>query len=289
MKITAAIYNNKTLEEVYPYIDAAVLMVPHYSYIFEDLDIDSAIEICKKSYIEPILSMQKIFLEDELEDLKSFITKYQDLRFLVSDLGVAQLFKEMDLIGNVIFDSPTMVCNSLDFDLYCSYGFKAVSMSNEITLKDIKDTFNKSEGSIYYQVFGRKIMFYSKRKLVDLYKEFRKISFENTGLTLKEEQRDYQIPIIQTENGTFCFRQYFISLLDQIKDISFVRYAYFESLTLTLEQYKKVLYIYRNYLTDALNYEQSKHEFDSLNLLVVDGFIYTDSVDTKEKVINEKN
>ena len=93
MKITAAIYNNKTLEEVYSYIDAAVLMVPHYSYIFENLDIDSAIEICKKSYIEPILSIQKIFFEDELEDLKLFIQKYQDLRFLVSDLGVVLLFK----------------------------------------------------------------------------------------------------------------------------------------------------------------------------------------------------
>ena len=188
MKITAAIYNNKMLEEVYSYIDAAVLMVPHYSYIFEDLDIDSAIELCQKAYIEPILSIQRIFFENELEDIKEFIKKYSNLRFLVSDLGVVQLFKELDLIGNVIFDSPTMVCNTLDFELYSSYGFKAVSMSNEITLKDIKDTFNKCEGSIYYQVFGRKLMFYTKRRLVDLYKEFRKLKFENTDLRIKEEQ-----------------------------------------------------------------------------------------------------
>ena len=289
MKITAAIYNNKTLGDVYQYIDAAVLMVPHYSYIFEDLDIDSAIELCKKSYIEPILSIQRIFFENELDEIKKFIQKYSDLRFLVSDLGVVQIFKELDLIGNVIFDSPTMICNTLDFDLYSSYGFKAVSMSNEITLQDIKQTFEKTEGSIYYQVFGRKIMFYSKRKLVDLYKEFRKLSFENKDLRIKEEQRDYEIPIIQSENGTFCFRQYFISLLDEIKDISFVRYAYFESLTLTNEQYKKVLYIYRNYLKGSLSLEQSKHEFESLNLPVESGFLYNDSVDTKEKVINETN
>ena len=289
MKITAAIYNNKMLEEVYSYIDAAVLMVPHYSYIFEDLDIDSAIELCQKAYIEPILSIQRIFFENELEDIKEFIKKYSNLRFLVSDLGVVQLFKELDLIGNVIFDSPTMVCNTLDFELYSSYGFKAVSMSNEITLKDIKDTFNKCEGSIYYQVFGRKLMFYTKRRLVDLYKEFRKLKFENTDLRIKEEQRDYEIPIVQSENGTFCFRQYFISLLDEINDISFIRYAYFESLTLSIDQYKKVLSIYRNYLKGSLSLEQSKHEFETMNLPVEPGFIYNDSVDTKEKVINETN
>ena len=289
MKITAAIYNNKMLEEVYSYIDAAVLMVPHYSYIFEDLDIDSAIVLCQKAYIEPILSIQRIFFENELEDIKEFIKKYSNLRFLVSDLGVVQLFKELDLIGNVIFDSPTMVCNTLDFELYSSYGFKAVSMSNEITLKDIKDTFNKCEGSIYYQVFGRKLMFYTKRRLVDLYKEFRKLKFENTDLRIKEEQRDYEIPIVQSENGTFCFRQYFISLLDEIKDISFIRYAYFESLTLSIDQYRKVLSIYRNYLKGSLSLEQSKHEFETMNLPVEPGFIYNDSVDTKEKVINETN
>ena len=289
MKITAAIYNNKMLEEVYSYIDAAVLMVPHYSYIFEDLDIDSAIELCQKAYIEPILSIQRIFFENELEDIKEFIKKYSNLRFLVSDLGVVQLFKELDLIGNVIFDSPTMVCNTLDFELYSSYGFKAVSMSNEITLKDIKDTFNKCEGSIYYQVFGRKLMFYTKRRLVDLYKEFRKLKFENTDLRIKEEQRDYEIPIIQSENGTFCFRQYFISLLGEIKDISFIRYVYLESLTLSIDQYKKVLSIYRNYLKGSLSLEQSKHEFETMNLPVEPGFIYNDSVDTKEKAINETN
>ena len=289
MKITAAIYNNKMLEEVYSYIDAAVLMVPHYSYIFEDLDIDSAIELCQKAYIEPILSIQRIFFENELEDIKEFIKKYSNLRFLVSDLGVVQIFKELDLIGNVIFDSPTMVCNTLDFELYSSYGFKAVSMSNEITLKDIKDTFNKCEGSIYYQVFGRKLMFYTKRRLVDLYKEFRKLKFKNTDLRIKEEQRDYEIPIVQSENGTFCFRQYFISLLDEINDISFIRYAYFESLTLSTDQYKKVLSIYRNYLKGSLSLEQSKHEFETMNLPVEPGFIYNDSVDTKEKVIDETN
>ena len=289
MKITAAIYNNKMLEEVYSYIDAAVLMVPHYSYIFEDLDIDSAIELCQKAYIEPILSIQRIFFENELEDIKEFIKKYSNLRFLVSDLGVVQIFKELDLIGNVIFDSPTMVCNTLDFELYSSYGFKAVSMSNEITLKDIKDTFNKCEGSIYYQVFGRKLMFYTKRRLVDLYKEFRKLKFKNTDLRIKEEQRDYEIPIVQSENGTFCFRQYFISLLDEINDISFIRYAYFESLTLSADQYKKVLSIYRNYLKGSLSLEQSKHEFETMNLPVEPGFIYNDSVDTKEKVIDETN
>lgn len=284
MKITASIYNNKTLEAVYPYIDAAVLMVPHYSYVFEDLNIDSAIEICRKAYIEPILSIQRIFMENELEDIKKFIQKYSKYRFLVSDLGVVQIFKELDLIGNVIFDSPTMVCNSLDFELYSSYGFKAVSMSNEITLEDVKNTFKKSEGSMYYQVFGRKLMFYSKRKLIDLYKEFRKVNFKNNDLTLKEEQRDYRIPIVQSENGTFCYRQYFISLLDEINNISFIRYAYLESLTLSTEQYKKVVSAYRNFLKGSYNLDQAKHEIESLNLPIEEGFIYNDSVDTKEKV-----
>ena len=39
MKLIAGIYNNKQLKTLAPYVDGVVLMVPHYAYVYEDLDI----------------------------------------------------------------------------------------------------------------------------------------------------------------------------------------------------------------------------------------------------------
>ena len=288
MKITVGIYNIETLKKVAPIVDAAILNIEDFSCVYDRLDIDSSIEICKKNNVEPIISINKIVLEDELINVKEFIQKYKDYTFIISDLGVAQICKELGIINNIIFDSPTMLCNSLDLELYSNYGFKAVSLSNEITLKDVIDSYNESKANIFYQVFGRKLMFYSKRRLVDLYKEFRNLSFENKDLTIKEEKRIYEIPIIQTKNGTFCYRQYLISQLDRIIDLNFLSYAYFESLRLDDETLFKVIGTYKKVIDKKITVEEGLKEISSLSIDIEEGFNYDDSVPTKEEVIQWK-
>lgn len=281
MNFLLAVYNLNTLKTCKEFIDSAVLMTPNYSQVYEDdFNLDLAIKYCEENSIEPIISINRIFMENELDEIKTFILKYQRYSFIISDLGIIEIFKELNLINQVIYDSSTMVCNSLDCGYYNSFGFKATSMSNEIPVADVVLAHKFTKAEIMYQVFGRKLMFYSKRRLVSCYEDHRNIKLERNGLFIKEEKRSELMPIIENNNGYFVYRSYFISLLEEMQRLSFLKYAYFESLTLKDEEMYLVLKAFR---------ENNKLLLEKLNLDIKDGFAYLDTIHVKEKIINEKN
>ena len=285
MKLISSIYNNSQLEKFAPYLDGVILMAPHYAYVYDDLDLDAAIEYCHKNNIEPFISITRIFMEDELDTIKTFIQKYPTTKFVVSDIGVVQLFIDMNRIQDVVFDPTTLVCNSMDLDIYASLGVDAVAMSNEIPLKDVELSYKITKASMLYHVFGRKLMFYSKRKLVSVYKEFRSLEFENTNLSLIEEKRNYNIPLFENENGTYCYRQYNICLLNELDTLSFLKYAYLESITLDDDCFVNVLSVFRKVVNKEITIEEGNKEIETMNLPIEDGFAYEDTVHVKEKII----
>lgn len=277
MNYAVAIYNINTLNKCADLIDTAVLMCPKYAYIYEDsFDIDNAIAYCKERSIDIVLAINRIFMESELDEIKSFVLKYKDYKFLVSDLGVVEIFKELSIQDRVIYDPDTLICNSSDLSVYNSYGFDALGMSNEILIDDVKVSFNRTNAPIFYQVFGRKLMFYSKRKLLSLYEEYKNIKFTKDNLSLVEEKRSYHIPIFENENGIYCFRHYFISLLKEMDSLSFLKYAFFETITLNDEEVFEVLSSYKN---------NDESRLTLLNLNIEDGFAYNDTVYVKEKIV----
>ena len=290
MKFLLSIYNLETLKRCGDVIDSALLMVPNYSMIYEeDFDIDEAIKICESSNIEAILSISRIFMENELEEIKSFILKYQNHNFLVSDLGVIQIFKELNLMNHVIYDSSTMVCNSLDLTVYSKLGLLATSMSNEIPISDVIKGYKDTNADIMYLVFGRKQMFYSKRRLISCYEDHRGISLARNDLYIKEEKRIEHMPIVENKNGFFVYRSYFISLLKEMQNLSFLKYAYFESLTLNIEVLTEILRIFKGFSIQNMPLEAAIEKLDLLGLDIQDGFSYSDTIHVKEKIINEKN
>ena len=221
MKYAFAIYNLNTLKKCASLIDTAILMCPKYAYIYEDnFDIDEAIKYCLDNSIEVVIAINRIFMEHELESIKEFVLKYKNYKFLISDLGVVEIFKELSMKDKVIYDPDTLICNSSDLGVYNSYGFDALGMSNEILIDDVKTSFNKVNAPIFYQVFGRKLMFYSKRKLLSLYEEYKGINFTKENLSLVEEKRPGQFFEMQeNERGTFIMNSKDLCLLDRLDDI----------------------------------------------------------------------
>lgn len=290
MKFLLSIYNLETLKRCGDKIDSALLMVPNYSMVYEEgFDINEAIKVCESKNIEVVLSISRIFMENELEEIKTFILNYQKYDFLVSDLGVIQIFKELNLMNHVIYDSSTMVCNSLDLSIYSKLGLLATSMSNEIPISDVFKGYKDTNADIMYLVFGRKLMFYSKRRLISCYEDHRDISLPRENLFIKEEKRSELMPIIENKNGYFVYRSYFISLLKEMQNLSFLKYSYFESLTLNIEVLTEILDIFRGFLNQNMSIQEASEKLSLLGLDIQDGFSYSDTIHVKEKIINEKN
>lgn len=280
MKIACSIYKNSDLIKLVGHINTAVLMVPHLSYVYEnDFDVEKAISFCEQNSIEIIIGINRVFLERELDLLEESMKRFCKYKMLVSDVGALQIAKELKIESNIIYDPDTLICNKLELSLYQSFGYDAIAMSNEITLEDVIESYRETKAPAFYQVFGRKLMFYSKRKLIDIYKQYSGYDFGNKNLSLVEYMRDYHTPLVYNDEGFFVFRQYCISLLDSIDKLSFLKYAYIETITLKDEETMKVV----NILEKAINGQDVKADLSGLDLPIEDGFTYKDTAYIKEK------
>ena len=173
MKIVCSIYQIEQLHRLKDTIDYAILMVPNISLNYMDLDIDLAISYCLDNHIGIILAIDKLYLPKEIDLVSKFIDKYQNLcdYFYITDLGIGNLMITKKCQNKVIFDPKTMICNSLDLNIYNSLGFEALGLSSEITKEDILSIYDKTKANIFYQIFGYRLMFYSKRNLISLYEK----------------------------------------------------------------------------------------------------------------------
>jgi len=282
MKLVSAIYNLKQLNKCLEYIDGAILNNKDTSLIYEDLDLDKAILLCKNNNVLPIISINKMLYPDDLNFIKQFMNKYKDNLFLATDIAVYMIALELDIVDRIIFDPQTMVTNQLDLKEYSNLGFDAVAMSLEIPITDVHTSIKNQNASVFYQVFGHRLMFYSKRKLISLYEEKADIKASRDHLYLRESTREDYIPTIENKNGTMMYRPYLISLINNFEIIKEFKYAYLESLYLDDNLYISVLKIYKELNDSIITLDTAINEINKLGLNIQDGFTYQDSVYQKE-------
>ena len=67
--------------------------------------------------------------------------------------------------------------------------------------------------------------------------------------------------------------------------MSFLKYAYLESITLDDDCFVNVLSIFRKVINKEIAIEEGYKEIETMNLPIEDGFAYEDTVHVKEKII----
>ena len=82
-------------------IDGAILNTKKYSLIYEDLNLDLAYDFCLNNNILPIISLNKMFYPNELDDIKNIFIKYDKALFLITDLGLYHIAKGINLDVNL--------------------------------------------------------------------------------------------------------------------------------------------------------------------------------------------
>ncbi len=280
--LVSAIYNMKELNKLNGLIDGAILNTEKYSLIYDDLNLDLAYSFCLNNKILPIISLNKMFYPNELNEIKDIYLKYEKALFLITDLGLYHIAKELKMENKLIYNPETMLTNYLDLELYASLGFEALSMSLEIPFSDVAIALDKAKCNLFYMVFGKRMMLYSRRKLLSLYGEKANIKLPNNTMYLKEVNRDDYFPIVENNTGTKIFRSYIVSYLDKLDEAD-IKYLYLDSFDIDFDLYKKVVTIFKNYLDKKVLKEASVDMLNSLNLNIEEGFKYKDSVYQKEE------
>lgn len=260
-------------------------MLSNYTDVFflkNDLVSVTNLEKLTKYNKDIILDFSCMVTPKDLNEVIKKINLFIDFNclFYITDLGLAYYFKEAGCIERVIYDPVTMITNSLDAKEYFDYGFNAIGISNEITLKDTKEIISKTKVKAFLQVFGYRIMFNSRRKLVSLYLDKINKHSKLENMYLKESTRNDFYPITEDEYGTKIYRSYCLNLLDGLLDLD-LEYAFLTNLNIEFDKYLEVVKIYRNYLNGA-NLNECIDKFNTLDIKTEDGFKFKDSIYNKE-------
>lgn len=282
MRLVTSIYEKNDIDNLDSLIDYALINVPHLSINFKDINLDELVSYAKSKKLNIILSINRIMHPGDLKNVEALVDKYNDLLFLASDIGVLNIFKEKNMIEKLIYNPETMITNYLDLGLYNDMNLNAIGVSSEITIDDLKLMYEKTKAPIYYQGFGHRLMFYSRRKLLTLYSNKNNDNYPHEGF-LKEITREDYLPIIENSEGTLIYRSYLISLLKELEDLSFIKYLYIESFNVNIETFKKVSEIFYDAVING-KIREGILKLNELNLDIEDGFMYKDSVYQKEEL-----
>lgn len=193
------------------------------------LDRDDMVEIrkrCKDTGKSYYVVMDNFITEDERNqafEYMDFIHSLDVDGIYFHDLGIINIARSYDMVNKLIYDGKTVLCNSLDTAFMLRHGIDSVLLSREITLAEINDIIRNNPGHIDLQIFGHLRLSYSYRKFLKNYFSEINKDYDYLGkesLSLIEEQRNYHLPIVEDENGTYIYSDYVLLMFDEIIDLS---------------------------------------------------------------------
>ncbi len=242
MKLLTTIHNQNNIKAPSVFADGFLLGNENYAVrLTKSFSIDEmipALETVSSLKKESFILMNQMFTDHELTSAKSFIQSLPaDLinGFIIADLGLVDIFKELKLIHKVIYNPETLLTNHFDFNYLSTDGLFGAFVSKEITLKDILEIGNHKAYKLFMYGHGHMSMFYSKRQILTAYTDYLlkdSIYHEDQSLSLQEPKRDKEnYPILEDHGGTHVFRGHIFQSLDDLDDLKkVVDYLIFDTI-----------------------------------------------------------
>ena len=193
--------------------------------------------------------------------------------YIYTDMSIYCILKKYNLEHKSVYFSKTINCSTNDIKQYNNLNIKSL-VSTELTLDDLIKISNLQNNFIY--TYGYFSIFYSKRKLLSLYKQYASLDYEsqNKKYTLLEETREEHYPVIENENGTFVYGSYIYLLFNEIEKLNKNNYFYIDSTFIEEDDLLKILNIYNNSFNNNEFNEQSLNELKQINNNTGSSFLY---------------
>ena len=238
---------------------------------------------CKNNNILLIAKIDKIIMEEELDYLFKTLDYLESLNidyYMYTDASILSYFSKLNKLNKLIYASSKMVASFNEASYYVDKGINVIP-SSEISLEEIKKIC--SLDNICITCYGLLDIFYSKRKLISLYKEHigKKPLSKNKKCIIKEESRDDKNIILENENGTFIFSSFTYLLYRELAFIN-PKFIKINSFNVKKKDLFKIIDIYK----EAIDAGPSISGYDKLldiNGNVDSGFLYK-----KAGILNEK-
>lgn len=223
----------------------------------------------KKIYI----SINDLLLEKKLSKFKKIFNQLILLDidgFIVSDLGVLNVFIENNLQSKVILDLQTYITNKYSAKSLLDFGIKRICVSKEITLEDIKEISIYNKGNIEVLCQGYTSIAYSKRPILDCYYKKYKLNKNKETHYIKEESRDNYYYLNQEKNILTVYNDKQYSLFNILPNLieSEINNFRIDANFLNEEEIKEYINYYRKGIdlitkNDLNSFNNLKEEFNN--------------------------
>jgi putative protease len=194
---------------------------------YSEVEISEACELIKSLKKEVYIQMNLIVHNENIPEFDRFLdfVKTLDVNGIIfGDLAVYNLAKRKDMIHLLIYNPETLNTNYYDPIFWNKKGIKGLTISKEITLKDIQVISKNSKIDISLTGHGHLNMFHSRRPLIENFFKFKTEEYnsyvENRNLHLVEEIRNESYPVFQDIHGTHIFRDKAMESYQEINILS---------------------------------------------------------------------
>ncbi len=191
-------------------------------------DFETIVEIkkeCDSLGLKLGILMNRIFFDEDIsagiEALKRYKTLEPDF-IEYTDPSVYVQANKLNMTSYLAYNPDTLMCNDRDVQFYLDLKIKKVILSKEITLTEMIQIIENTNGVTEVIIFGRLNMSYSKRPLITNYlQEIKKnIDVKNRqDMILIETTRDGKMPIVEDDHGTVIYTDYTLAGFREIRSL----------------------------------------------------------------------
>ena len=234
-------------------------------------EIDDLKSISKDIFV----CLNKNIHNNELELLEKTLielSNYNIKGIIFYDIAVVNIVKRLNLDFNLIWNQEHMTNNYYTINFWNEMGVKTTWVSNDITLREMKEIKENTDSKLMVTLFGYIPMMASRRHLVKNYLKTFDLKDESKINYIEKEGKMY--PLINNELGTICYTDF---ILNGLKEKLLLDYDYIvlNSFLISDDNFIKVLDIFNKVNND--NVDELEGQINSMFNNVKKGFFYEET------------
>lgn len=270
--------NMKMIKRFKNKIDGYILSVDGLSvnmpYYFK---LDEVLDIIKKNPDKDIfVSLNKNMHDSDLGTLKEALLKLNKTNVkgvIYYDISIVNLKIELGLDLELVWNQEHMTNNYFTINYWKEHGVNYTWLSNDITLKEIKEIEENVDSKLMIELFGYVSMFTSYRHLVNNYLKTFNLR-EKKEYYIKKEGKSSSI--VDDKNGTTVYSSNILNGLYESVELNNLDYIILNSYNIDEDCFEIVVELFNN--VNDKNKVEYKKIIDNMFKNTDSGFLYKETV-----------
>lgn len=196
-----------------------VLPLEDYSIGFDVyFNLDEINELSKTNVVYVMINK---FLHLNISKFRLIYPKFNDnIKFIVEDIGLTDVIDK----DRIVLYENHIISNYKAINYLNGIGYNNIVINNDLTINEISEIKDKTNGNLYYFVISRNDLMYSRRNLVSNYNKFYNLDDTNR-YEITEKVSKEKLIITEEKNGSvvkyskiFCANKY----IDRLEGLNLI-------------------------------------------------------------------